>query len=73
MKLNLYNIKKKDMAEYYFKAENVLMSCQTLGQLETSRNYIEMYLNETKDKSGYDILLRKYLKLRDKLVLDYEL
>jgi len=58
------------ICEYYFKAENVLMSCKTLGQLETSRNYIEMYLNETKDKSGYEVLLRKYFKLREKLILD---
>ena len=58
------------MAEYYFKAENVLMSCQTLGQLETSRNYIEMYLNETRDKSGYEVLIRKYFKLRERLILD---
>ena len=58
------------MAEYYFKAENVLMSSTTLGQLETARNYAEMYLRETKDKSGYEILIRKYLKLREKLIID---
>ena len=34
----------KDMAEWYFKAENVVVSSMTLGQLETARNYVEMYL-----------------------------
>lgn len=60
----------KDMAEWYFKAENVVVSSMTLGQLETARNYVEMYLKETKDKSGYEVLLRKCNKLSKKLVLD---
>ena len=60
----------KNMAEWYFKAENVVVSSMTLGQLETARNYIEMYLKETKDKSGYDVLLRKCNELSKKLILD---
>ena len=60
----------KNMAEWYFKAENVVVSSMTLGQLETARNYIEMYLKETKDKSGYDVLLRKCNELSKKLTLE---
>jgi hypothetical protein len=56
----------------YFRTENILQSSFNEGQLETALNYIECYFKTTNDQSGYDVLLRKYIRklqeLNDQLV-----
>jgi len=54
-------MEKKVDIDWYQKAENVLMSAKTLGQLQVCRNYIEFYKTQTNDVSGYEVLLRKYV------------
>jgi hypothetical protein len=46
----------------YFRAENILQSSFNEGQLETALNYVECYFKTTNDRSGYDVLLRKYIR-----------
>lgn len=60
---------KKDM-EMYFKAENVVLSSLNLGQLMVAKRYVESYFKETNDKSGFDVLMRKFNKKYDELSLD---
>jgi hypothetical protein len=55
---------------YYFKAENVLTSCENLEQLRNGLNYVELYHKKTKDRSGYEVLVRKYHKLLQEMSLD---
>ena len=45
-------MEKKVDIDWYQKAENVLMSAKTLGQLQVCRNYIEFYKTQTNDVSG---------------------
>lgn len=56
--------------ELYFKAENVLDSCDNLNQLRAALKYAELYYGFTKDKSGYEVLVRKYHKLVEEFRLD---
>jgi hypothetical protein len=58
--------------DYYFKAEKVIMTCETTEQLRASLKYAELYYNLTKDKSGYEVLVRKFHKLYSELKLDEE-
>ena len=46
----------------YFKTESILQSSLNEGQLETALNYVECYFKTTYDRSGYDVLLRKYIQ-----------
>ena len=54
-------MEKKVETNWYQKAEDVVMSSKTLGQLQVARNYIEHYKKQTNDVSGYDVLIRKYV------------
>lgn len=58
--------------DYYFKAEKVIMTCETTEQLRASLKYAELYYNLTKDKSGYEVLVRKFHKLYSELKIDEE-
>ena len=51
----------------YFRAENILQSSFNEDQLETALNYVECYFRTTKDRSGYDVLLRKYIRKSQQL------
>ena len=51
----------------YFRTENILQSALNEGQLETALNYVECYFKSTNDKSGYDVLLRKYIRKAQQL------
>ena len=55
--------------QWYDKAETVVNSCQNNEQLSVALNYIELYLTQTKDVSGYTILLRKFAKKKQELSL----
>ena len=55
--------------QWYDKAETVVNSCQNDEQLAVALNYIELYLTQTKDVSGYTILLRKFAKKKQELSL----
>ena len=55
--------------QWYDKAETVVNSCQNDEQLAVALNYIELYLTQTKDVSGYTVLLRKFAKKKDELGL----
>lgn len=59
-----------NISEQYFKTEMVLESCKNLNQLRTALNYVELYYKSTEDKSGYEVLIRKYHKLCKEYVLD---
>lgn len=56
--------------ELYFRAENVLNSCDNINQLRAALKYAELYHKHTKDKSGYEVLVRKYHKLVEEFRLD---
>lgn len=56
--------------EYYLKAEKVLYSCVNHTQLNYALNYIKLYHERTEDFSGYNVLYRKYHKLREELSLN---
>lgn len=58
---------KINLTELYAKAERVLLSSKNDSQLRVSKNYIEFYFIQTNDKSGYDVLIRKYNKLKSEL------
>lgn len=58
---------KINLTELYSKAERVLLSSKNDSQLRVSKNYIEFYFIQTNDKSGYDVLIRKYNKLKSEL------
>ena len=51
----------------YFRTENILQSSYNEGQLETALNYVECYFKTTNDRSGYDVLLRKYIRKSQQL------
>ena len=55
--------------QWYDKAETVVNSCQNDEQLAVALNYIELYLTQTKDVSGYTILLQKFAKKKQELSL----
>lgn len=55
--------------QWYDKAETVVNSCQNDEQLAVALNYIELYLTQTKDVSGYTVLLRKFAKKKQDLSL----
>ena len=55
--------------EWYDKAERVIESCQNDEQLNVALNYAELYIQQTKDTSGYDVLLRKYSKKKNELMI----
>ena len=52
-----------NITNYYFRAEEVLLSCTNGIQLKNSLNYIKLYYKLSGDYCGYQILLRKYDKL----------
>ena len=58
---------KINLTELYAKAERVLLSSKNDSQLRVSKNYIEFYFIQTNDKSGYEVLIRKYNKLKSEL------
>ena len=51
-----------NITNYYFRAEEVLLSCTNITQLKNSLNYIKLYYKLSGDYCGYEILLRKYDK-----------
>ena len=51
-----------NITNYYFRAEEVLLSCTNTTQLKNSLNYIKLYYKLSGDYCGYRILLRKYVK-----------
>ena len=51
-----------NITNYYFRAEEVLLSCTNGTQLKNSLNYIKLYYKLSGDYCGYEILLRKYDK-----------
>jgi hypothetical protein len=51
-----------NITNYYFRAEEVLLSCTNTTQLRNSLNYIKLYYKLSGDYCGYEILLRKYDK-----------
>ena len=51
-----------NITNYYFRAEEVLLSCTNSTQLKNSLNYIKLYYKLSGDYCGYGILLRKYDK-----------
>lgn len=51
-----------NITNYYFRAEEVLLSCTNNTQLKNSLNYIKLYYKLSGDYCGYEILLRKYDK-----------
>lgn len=51
-----------NITNYYFRAEEVLLSCTNSTQLKNSLNYIKLYYKLSGDYCGYEILLRKYDK-----------
>ena len=51
-----------NITNYYFRAEEVLLSCTNGTQLKNSLNYIKLYYKLSGDYCGYQILLRKYDK-----------
>jgi hypothetical protein len=59
-----------NITDNYFRAEKVLDSCTNLDQLKNALNYAELYYKYTNDRSGYDVLIRKYHKLYKELILD---
>ena len=58
-----------EIKEWYDKAEKVIESCQNDEQLNVALNYTELYIQQTKDTSGYDVLLRKYSKKKNELMV----
>ena len=58
--------------DYYFKAEKVVMTCETTEQSRASLKYVELYYTLTKDRSGYEVLVRKFHKRYSELKLDEE-
>ena len=59
-----------NMSNNYFRAEKVMDSCTNLEQLRNALNYTELYYKNTNDRSGYEVLIRKYHKLTQELSLD---
>tara|TARA_R110000796_G_scaffold40742_13_gene100839 strand:+ start:3398 stop:3586 length:189 start_codon:yes stop_codon:yes gene_type:complete len=55
--------------EWYDKAERVIESCDNDRQLDIALNYTELYIERTNDTSGYHILLRKYDKKKNELMV----
>jgi len=55
--------------QWYDKAETVVNSCQNDEQLAVALTYVELYLTQTKDVSGYTVLLRKFAKKKQELGL----
>ena len=55
--------------EWYEKAEKVIDGCLNEEQLGIAFNYTELYIKQTKDTSGYDVLLRKYYKKKEDLMV----
>lgn len=55
--------------QWYDKAETVVNSCKNDEQLTVALTYIELYLTQTKDVSGYTVLLRKFSKRKQELGL----
>ena len=55
--------------EWYDKAERVIESCDNDRQLDIALNYTELYIGRTNDISGYNILLRKYDKKKNELMV----
>jgi hypothetical protein len=51
-----------NITNYYFRAEEVLLSCTNSTQLKNSLNYIKLYYKLSGDYCGYQVLLRKYDK-----------
>lgn len=55
--------------EWYDKAERVIESCHNDRQLDIALNYAELYIGQTNDVSGYNILLRKYNRKKNELMI----
>ena len=55
--------------QWYDKAETVVNSCKNDEQLAVTLTYVELYLTQTKDVSGYTVLLRKFAKKKQELGL----
>ena len=58
--------------DYYLRVESVLLSCNNILQIKNALTYIELYYKLSNDDCGYDILLRKYDKLYDKMNINEE-
>jgi hypothetical protein len=56
--------------ELYFKAENVILSSVNLSQLQVAKKYAELYLNQTEDDKGYEVLVRKFNRKYAELSVD---
>lgn len=63
-------MKNINTSEYYFKAEQVIDSCKNEEQLRIALRYVELYNTLTKDKSGYEVLIRKFYKRHNQLTLN---
>lgn len=57
-------------SELYFKAENVILSSVNLSQLQVAKKYVELYLDQTEDEKGYEVLIRKFNKKYTELSVD---
>tara|TARA_R110000744_G_scaffold68129_2_gene138584 strand:+ start:4725 stop:4952 length:228 start_codon:yes stop_codon:yes gene_type:complete len=58
--------------DYYLRVESVLLSCNNILQIKNALTYIELYYKLSNDDCGYDILLRKYDKLYEKMNINEE-
>ena len=58
--------------DYYLRVESVLLSCNNILQIKNALTYIKLYYKLSNDDCGYDILLRKYDKLYDKMNINEE-
>ena len=57
-------------SELYFKAENVILSSVNLSQLQVAKKYADLYLNQTEDEKGYEVLVRKFNRKYAELSVD---
>ena len=53
-------MEKQVNTDWYQKAEKVVMTAINQDQLNVALNYIEFYKEQTKDVSGYEVLIRKF-------------
>jgi hypothetical protein len=53
-------MEKQVNTDWYQKAEKVVMTAINQDQLNVALNYIEFYKEQTKDISGYEVLIRKF-------------
>ena len=53
-------MEKQVNTDWYQKAEKVVMTAMNQDQLNVALNYIEFYKEQTRDISGYEVLIRKF-------------